>query len=348
MELSRRDTILKLIVEYYINNAQPVGSQTLIQEYGLEYSSATIRNEMQSLEELGYLEKTHTSSGRVPSSEGYKYYIEHLRHKDLDEEIKYSLQTILQEKNKSIEDVLKESCEILAHMTQLASVVLGPESDSESLVSIQIIPLSENSATAVFVTDKGYVENRTFVLGDSVNMQDVQKCIELLNNRLKGTAISKLPEKMESIKPLLSDYVKQHDIIYQAILQTFLKLASDRINTYGRSSLFEQPEYSKDADKLKKMMALLDNPECLRSIIADGSAGDVEIKIGNVTDELTDASVIRAKLSVPGHDLGTIALVGPKRMDYDKVVSALEYIAEQLDKYFKEEKGDDSEDVRKE
>ena len=96
------------------------------------------------------------------------------------------------------------------------------------------------------------------------------------------------------------------------------------------------------------MMALLDNPECLRSIIADGSAGDVEIKIGNVTDELTDASVIRAKLSVPGHDLGTIALVGPKRMDYDKVVSALEYIAEQLDKYFKEEKGDDSEDVRKE
>ena len=100
MELSRRDTILKLIVEYFIKNAQPVGSQTLIQEYGLEYSSATIRNEMQSLEELGYLEKTHTSSGRVPSSEGYKYYIEHLRHKDLDEEIKYSLQTILQEKNK--------------------------------------------------------------------------------------------------------------------------------------------------------------------------------------------------------------------------------------------------------
>lgn len=348
MELNRRDTILKLIVEYFIKNAQPVGSQTLIQEYGLEYSSATIRNEMQALEELGYLEKTHTSSGRVPSSIGYKYYIENLRHKDLDEEIKYSLQNILQEKNKSIDDVLKESCEILSHMTQLASVVLGPESDSESLVSIQIIPLSDTSATAVFVTDKGYVENKTFVLDDNISMHDVKKCVELLNERLKGTSISHLVEKMESIRPLLTDYVKQHDVIYQAILQTFLKFASDRINLYGRTSLFEQPEFSKDADKLKKMLAFLDNPESLRSFIADGKLGDVEIKIGDVTEDLSDVSIIKAKLNVPGHDCGSIALIGPKRMDYDRVVGALEFIAEQLDKYFNDSEEGENLNVREE
>lgn len=348
MELNRRDKILKLIVEYFIKTAQPVGSNTLIQEYGLDYSSATIRNEMQSLEEAGYLEKTHTSSGRVPSNAGYKYYIENLRQNDVDEKIKYELQNILQEKNKSIEDVLKESCEILAHMTNLASVVLGPESDSEQLVSIQIIPLSETSATAVFVTNQGYVENKTFVIKDKVNMNDVKKCVELLNDRLKGTSISMLVEKMESIKPLIADYVKENDIIYQAIAQVFLRFASDRINYYGQSSLFEQPEYANDAEKLRKMISLLENPEVLRHIQSDGKSGTVDIKIGDVSDDLEDASVIRTKIKVPGQDGGTIAIVGPKRMDYDRVVSALEYVAEQLDKYFSDEKESEEEDDREE
>ncbi len=345
MELNRRDKILKLIVEHFIKTAQPVGSNTLISEYNLDYSSATIRNEMQSLEEAGYLEKTHTSSGRVPSNAGYKYYINNLRENDVDEKIKYELQSILQEKNKSIEDVLKESCEILAHMTNLASVVLGPQSESEQLVSIQIIPISDNSATAVFVTNQGYVENKTFVLEDKVNMNDLKKCVELLNDRLKGTSVSQLVEKMEMIKPLIADYVKENDIIYQAIAQVFLRFASDRIDTYGQASLFEQPEYANDASKLRKMLALLEHPEKLRDVHADGTIGGVDVKIGDV-DDITDASVIRTKIKVPGQDGGTIAIVGPKRMDYDKIVSALEYVAEQLDKYFTNdlEESDDEED----
>lgn len=160
MDLSRRELILKYIVEYFIKHAQPIGSNTLIETYGLKCSSATIRNEMMELENAGYLEKTHTSSGRVPSSKGYRYYIDHLREKDIDESIKHNLAVIFNEKSKSIEDVIKESCQILSHMTNLASVVLGPEASEEHLVSIQFIPLSQNSATAVFVTDKGYVETR--------------------------------------------------------------------------------------------------------------------------------------------------------------------------------------------
>ncbi|MCF0116900.1 MAG: heat-inducible transcription repressor HrcA, partial [Bacilli bacterium] len=174
MDLSRRDLILKYIVDSFIKTAQPIGSQTLIEQYDLPYSSATIRNEMQMLENDGFLEKTHTSSGRIPSSKGYRYYVENLRNKDLDENIKFQLQTILQEKNKSIEDIIKESCEILSHMTNLASVVLGPASDNEHLVSLQIIPLTNSSATAVFVTDKGYVENKTFVIPPTISMDDLE------------------------------------------------------------------------------------------------------------------------------------------------------------------------------
>jgi heat-inducible transcriptional repressor len=122
--MTREDQILKLIVEHFIKTAEPVGSQTLLEVYHLPFSSATIRSEMNSLEKEGYLEKTHTSSGRVPSGKGYTYYVEHLREENVDESVKYALSKVLEQKTKSVEEVVKESCEILSHMTNLASVVL--------------------------------------------------------------------------------------------------------------------------------------------------------------------------------------------------------------------------------
>ncbi|MCF0116776.1 MAG: heat-inducible transcription repressor HrcA [Bacilli bacterium] len=349
MELNRRDLILKYIVDSFIKTAQPIGSHTLIEQYDLPYSSATIRNEMQQLENDGFLEKTHTSSGRIPSAKGYRYYVENLRNKNVDESIKFQLQTILQEKNKSIEDIIKESCEILSHMTNLASVVLGPGSDNEHLVSLQIIPLSNNSATAVFVTDQGYVENKTFVIPGTISMSDLEQCVKLLNDRLKGTAVSNLIEKMDSIKPLLSDYVKEHDLIYQAIAKAFIKFASDRISLYGQNGLIDQPEFAQDADKLKKMLEFLNNPKSIREIEAEEKSGNVDVKIGNLSKDLDDVSMIRTKLNIPGTEGGTIAVIGPNRMDYEKVMNAMEYVAEQLEKYFRDnEGGEDDVEGRKE
>ena len=153
MELSRHDYILKCIVDYFIKTATPVGSSTLISKYNLPYSSATIRNEMAVLESQGLIEKTHTSSGRIPSAKGYHYYIENLRTGDVDDELKSQLSLILSAKAKSVEDVIKDSCQMISHMTNLASVVLGPNAEEEHLLSVQVIPLSSTSATAVFVTD---------------------------------------------------------------------------------------------------------------------------------------------------------------------------------------------------
>ncbi len=339
MTLSRRDKILKLIVDHFIKTAQPVGSKTLIEEYGIPFSSATIRNEMQSLENEGYLEKTHTSSGRVPSSKGYRYYIDHLRKQEVDEDIKYQLQNILNEKTKSIEDIIEESCEVLTHMTNLASVVLGPDAKEEKLVSIQLIPISSKTATAVFVTDRGYVENKTFVFEKSIAPNDIEKCVQLLNDRLKGTEISLLLEKMEVLRPLLSDYVKEHDIIYQAIAQALLKMARDRVVLYGQTNLFEQPEFADDAEKLKKMISFLENHENLQSLELDQSG--LSIRIGDAGENLEDVSVIQTSIEIPGRQGASIALVGPTRMDYDRVVSALEYVATALKEYFnKEESGE--------
>lgn len=196
--LSRTDLVLKYIVEYFVKTATPVGSNTLLENFDLPYSSATIRAEMAKLESLGYLEKTHTSSGRVPSSEGYRYYVKYLRDnnfQNVDEQLKNQIALVLDQRSKSIEDVLKESCEILSHMTNLASVVLGPSANEEHLASIQVVPLSSNSATCLFVTDKGYVENKTFIFDESVSLNDIKKCVDLINERVKGTAISNLIER---------------------------------------------------------------------------------------------------------------------------------------------------------
>ena len=334
MELSRRDKILKLCVEHFIKTATPVGSQTLLEAYDIAYSSATIRAEMNALELDGFLEKPHTSAGRVPSSKGYRYFVEHLRNRDVDQEMKYKIQQLLDEKTHTIEEVIRESCEILAHMTNLASVVLGPNANDEQLVSIQVIPISQNTATAIFITNQGYVENKTFIIPEGTSVKDVEQCVTILNKRLIGTPIADVITKMESLKPLLSDYIIEHSVIYQAFTEAFLHYAKDRLSLYGKESLFDQPEFANDAAKLKKIITLLDHPEMLRSL--DVQDNGVTINIGGESDE-NDISIITTKVRVPGQKDGTIALVGPKRMDYDKVVAALEYVSATLEKYFEKE-----------
>ncbi len=349
--MTRGEQILKMIVEHFVKTAQPVGSQTLLEEYGLEYSSATIRAEMNSLEKEGYLEKPHTSAGRVPSSKGYQYYAEHLRDERLDATVKYAIQSVLEKKAQSVEEVIRQSCEILANMTNLASVVLGPKVSEEHLVSVQIIPLGGKTATAVFVTDQGYVENKTFLIDEKMTIEDVQKTVGLLNERLSGTAISDLVPKMEAMKPALSDYLIGQDTIYQAILEAFLRFAGERMNLYGKSNLLEQPEFAEDAKKLRQVLSLLDDPNALRKAMETSISDaddNVKVAIGSEEEGLKDVSIVTANIQIPGRKNASISLVGPTRMDYDKAMEMLDYVSSTLDDYFNNKEGDESSWKKKE
>ena len=330
--MTRSEQILKLIVEHFIKTAQPVGSHTLLEEYGLDCSSATIRNEMNALEKEGFLEKTHTSSGRVPSPKGYKYYCDNLRGDRIDSSVKYALQSVLEKKAQSVEEVIKQSCSILADMTNLASVVLGPKINEERLVSIQIIPLSSNSATAVFVTDQGYVENKTFLLDGKESMDDVVKTVNLLNDRLKGTPIADLVDKMEAMKPALSDFMVGQDIIYQALLEAFLKFAEERMNLYGKENLLSQPEFADDAKKLRKLLGLIDDPKAFREALEEDDSSRVSVHIGG--DGTEDVAIVSAKVNIPGGKNASISLLGPTRMDYEKAMATLDYVSQALDQFF--------------
>lgn len=345
MKYTRTDTILKHIVEYFIKNATAIGSQTLIDEYHLPYSSATIRNEMYALEKMGLIEKTHTSSGRVPSTKGYQYYCEHLRDRNVNDELKYSLQTVLNEKVQSIEEVIKASCEILSHMTSLVSVVVGPDEEREKLASAQLVQISDNTITAIFVTDHGYVENKTFIINETLKTNEVVQCVKILNERLKGTPICELPEKMQALQPILRDYIVSHDAVYQALMELFVRFASDRLSLYGREELFNNPEFKNDTQKLERVFKLLNDTTVFKDIGSNLDRNDhkTSINIGGV-DGNDDVSMVTTKIKIGKENESSITLLGPTRMDYDKALSALEYIAEELNKYFEnfDGKGDDS------
>ena len=336
MALSRSDTILKYIVEYFIKTAQPVGSHTLIEVYHLNYSSATIRNEMYALEKLGLIEKTHSSSGRVPSASGYKYYCDKLRDKQVDEELRQSLQLVLDQRVKSVEEIIKRSCEILSHMTNLVSVVMGPDEEKEKLASVQLVKISDNTITAIFVTDKGYVENKTFILEGDISTDELVQCMDVLNQRLKGTPVNQLINKMEALKPVLSDYVISHDVVYQALMEVFLRFASDRLSLYGRDELFNNPEFRNDADKLERVFRLLEDQSLFKEVSQEANKSDKPIMtIGDVHGH-PDVSMVTAKINLGDEGESSITLLGPTRMDYDKALSALEYLVNELDKYFNE------------
>lgn len=334
MELNRSDAILKYIVEYFIKKAEPVGSQTLLNEYDLPYSSATIRNEMFTLEKMGLIEKTHSSSGRVPSAAGYRYYCEKLRDKNVTEELKYSLQTVLNEKVKSIEEVIKASCEILSHMTSLVSVVMGPDEKEEKLANVQLVQISDNTITAIFVTDKGYVENKTFIVPESLKTNEIVECVKILNERLKGTPVCQLVDKMKALEPVLSEYIVSHDVVYQALMETFLRFASDRLSLYGRDELFNNPEFKKDADRLERVLKLLNNNSVFKINSDEKSVDDDTIvRIGELKEN-PDLTLVSKKIKVGEDKERSITLLGPTRMDYDKALTALEYIVDELNKYF--------------
>lgn len=336
MKLERKEEILKAIVEEFIRTAQPVGSETLLKKYQLKCSSATIRNAMAALEKEGYLEKTHVSSGRVPSSKGYQYYLEKLDNSSMmttiDMEFQREFQRILNNKSKSVEDVLSQSCEILSEMTKMATVVLGPRANDEKLVSVQLLKLSNNSAMGIFITDSGYVEKKTFVIDDknSGAYETLKNAVSLLNDRLSGTPISELEDKARLLKPIaISLFGKEGDLVIQAFMETLLSFTKKRYQVYGQKNLLNMPEFSNDINSFLSAVETLEDPSKLEKNLSENDNLGF-CNVGFTNENKGDFAIISK--AVNGKD--QIAVVGPKRMDYKRILSALEYVVYMLDKYY--------------
>lgn len=333
MLTARQLLILKCIVEEFIETAEPVGSKALMTKYQLPYSSATIRNEMSFLEENGYLEKTHTSSGRVPSTQGYRFYVNTLMQPAVDEDVKYQVSRILGDRHRSLNEIIQESCQMLSELTHLTTVALGPNSSYEKLQNITLVPLTEHSVTAIIVTDKGHVENRNFNIKNNAYLEDLTSCVNVMNELLDGTPINQVAFRLErDVRPILSARVKEHEALFNAFLEAFMKFANSDVYFSGKENLLYQPEYN-DVNKLRRLVSAFENSQSWKSLEPIALEEGVSIKIGTDSpiEDLNDVSVISASFKTGHESKGSISVIGPTRMPYEKVVSLVEYISRSLE-----------------
>lgn len=343
MLTARQLLIFKCIVEEFVETAEPVGSKLLMTKYQLPYSSATIRNEMSFLEEHGYLEKTHTSSGRIPSTQGYRFYVNTLLQPSVDDEVKNQVATLLGERHRSLNEIIQESCQMLSELTHLTTVALGPNSDYEKLQNITLVPLSEHSVTAIIVTDKGHVENKMFNVKNNAYLEDLTSCVNVMNDLLDGTPINQVAFRLErDVRPILSARIKEHEVLFNAFLEAFMKFANSNIYFSGKENMLYQPEYN-DVNKLRKLVSAFENSQSWKNLEPLGLEEGVSVRIGSDSpiEDLNDVSVISASFKTGHESKGSISVIGPTRMPYEKVVSLVEYISKSIEQVFLDDKDDE-------
>ncbi|EIJ78933.1 heat-inducible transcription repressor [Bacillus methanolicus PB1] len=332
MLTDRQLLILQVIVDDFIRSAQPVGSRSLSKKEEISLSSATIRNEMADLEELGYIEKTHTSSGRIPSEKGYRYYVDHLLspQKLRQEEVK-KIKSIFAERIYELELIVQKSAQILSDLTNYTSIVLGPAVRDNKLKRIQIVPLNMTAAIAIIVTDTGHVEDRMFHLPPSIDSSELEKLVNILNERLIGVPIVDLNEKIyKEVASYLRQHIKSYDLLLHTIADILKIPANEKLFFGGKTNMLRQPEFH-DIDKIRDLLAIIEEEERIYELIPKNPMG-ISVKIGreNKYSAMENCSLISATYTVGEEKLGTIAILGPTRMEYSRVISLLDLISKDL------------------
>ena len=332
----RQELVLKLIVEEYVRTAEPVGSRSLSKH--MDVSPATIRNEMSDLEELGFLEKTHTSSGRIPSEKGYRYYIETILKNLENEGDSFSeFDSLFENRDIEREDVIKEAINLLSQATNCTAIALGPNAYNSRVKKVQLIPLKETSALILVITNLGYVESKQITISEDMEIAELVKVIDLLNEILVDTPISQVSEKLhyEIQHQHIKELLKYRETIVDSFIEAFSKFAQARYYLTGQSNMLYQPEFN-DIAKLREFLNTIENNEIFK--IVETNADGISVKIGkeNTMTSMQDCTVVSANYETNEGDHGTISLVGPTRMEYRKVIPLIRYIAKHLSKLYED------------
>jgi heat-inducible transcriptional repressor len=332
----RQRLILSAIVDDYIRSAEPVGSRSISKRGDVSYSPATIRNEMSDLEELGFLEQPHTSAGRIPSDKGYRYYVDHLVNDGLLAEGDQSasvFKSVLADRLVQIEQVIQQVSDILSHLTNYTSIVLGPEVFNTSLRHLQLIPLGDNRAVAIIVTNTGHVENKLVTIPEGLPISEIEKTVNILNAKLSGVPLLHLKSKLyNEIASELSKHVTHYEALIHSLDSALSGENDHRLFMSGTSKMLSQPEF-KDVDKVKPLLDLFDQTDLLVKLVSSQKEG-VHVRIGteNSVKAINDCSLITATYSLDGKPIGTIGILGPTRMEYGKVMNLLGHFSKDLSK----------------
>lgn len=336
MLTSRQKLILKAIIEAYIKDPQPVGSKTLTNMPYLNFSSATLRYDMAQLEELGYLEKTHTSSGRVPSEKGYRYYVEHLVTRDYDVQDSFPLIDEIFYKNRLAKtQAIEEAIHLLSQLTNYTVMAIGPSSDQSIIKKIDYIPLSDEEAVILIVTNQGHVQHQNISIPDGMSSKDLKDVIKTLDDLLKNRNIHEALNILEAsfAKQEIESFMEYQSSLMHSFVTAFAKFASDNFYLSGVTNIFEQPEFH-DVRHIKNFVEMLDRRDLVKLL---GANDGLSIRFGSDFKliPMENCSVISVPYRISEHEHGTIAVLGPSRMEYSKIIPLIEYIASNLGKLYK-------------
>ncbi|PAV29013.1 heat-inducible transcriptional repressor HrcA [Virgibacillus profundi] len=331
MLTERQLLILQVIIDDFIETAHPVGSRAISKNGNVPYSAATIRNEMADLEDMGFLEKTHSSSGRIPSEKGYRYYVDHLiapitLKKDVN-----IIKNIIQDGFFEFEQVVQMSAEVLSKLTNYTSIILGPELYETKLKQIQLITLSDHTAVAILVTNTGHVEHRSFSIPPDIKPSDLEKMVNILNERLNGVPIVRLPEMFRTeIAALMKRYINDFEKSYDYLKAVFFNENPVKLYIGGKSNILMQPEFN-DVDKIRSFYSMMEREDEIANLLK-GSESGIKVTIGheNEVEAIKDFSLITASYHLGEGQMGTIALLGPTRMEYRKVISLLKGLSNEM------------------
>jgi len=337
MLTQRQETVLKLIIEEYIRTAEPIGSRTLSKI--LDYSPATIRNEMADLEDLGYIEKTHTSSGRVPSDKGYHYYIDQIIASDeLYNESFDVIDDLFENSNIKREEAIKQAMNLLSQLTNYTTIALGNNAYGSKVKKIELIPLFETTCVLLVVTNYGHVESKQISVPEHTSLEDMKRVIEIFNEILYDVPISQVSEKLhyEINTDRIKDIMAYNQTIIETFLEAFTKFTQSKFYLSGRNKVLYQPEFS-DVDRVRELLTFFEQNDIFK-LVENTQEQGVSVRIGkeNHIQAMRDCTVISVPYQLNETDSGTIAIVGPTRMEYQKVIPLVKYLASHMSKLYKE------------
>lgn len=335
MEIDERKIrILQAIINDYIKTGEPVGSRTISRRYDIGLSSATIRNEMADLEDMGYLEHIHTSSGRKPSDKGYRLYVDKLMQPgdiSLEEELLIN-GVLINAALFEVDKVLRKATVLLSRLTNLACVVKTPSVKKSCLKTIQLISIDNNNLLSVIVTDSGIIKNNIIRINNSISSDKLLKINNILNIRLKSLTIEDI--NLEVINNLKKDLIG-YDDIFNAIIPVLYECLneeeSSNVFMEGETNIFQYPEY-KDMERAREFLSFINDKEFLKKLLPDMEGTVVSIGEENYIPEAKDYSVISKTYFIRDKSSGSIGIIGPTRMDYSKVITILNRVIDTVNK----------------
>lgn len=327
----RKRRVLWAVVQDYADTAEPVGSRTIARKYDLGVSSATIRNEMQDLEDEGYLEQPHTSAGRIPSIKGYRFYVDWLMQPaPVSSEEEHMIDHMLMDHVSRQEEIFRNMAKAVAVLTHTLSVAASA-GQKKKFNYVRFLPLDGSRAILLVVTDQGDVSNAVVDIPKGSSFDEMQLLADRLNHFLHGREIDHTDEEM--ILSFQRD-VEKDLTPYLSVFQALQKAVSPQKEVYagGASQLIEQPEF-KNVEKMQDILNLLEQRDMLESMLLSSSDQPIAVHIGteNPMKSLSDLSVVRAQFTSGGRVIGSVAVLGPTRMQYSRIVGMMRFMQQRLD-----------------